>query len=112
MNSRRKFMIGMAKASTMACLPLTTQAMFNDPVASEETIIDAVEIVRLTGTAKDTPGFNEQYQTKPLHVYPELHPAPYKDNPNAAGTTEKITHDYLRIKTKGGITGLYGAIDP
>jgi L-rhamnonate dehydratase len=105
-------MISMAKASTMACLPLSTQAMFNTSAASPDTIIDEVEIVRVTGTAKDTPGFNEQYQTRPLHVYPELHPAPYKDNPNAASTTEKLTHDYLRIKTKGGLTGLYGAIDP
>ncbi|MEO5977130.1 MAG: enolase C-terminal domain-like protein [Chryseolinea sp.] len=112
MNSRRKFLADMTKASALAFLPLKSQALFNDSTMSQDTIIDAVEIVRLTGSYKSNPGMNKQYQAQPIHIYPDLHPAPYHDNPNATETTSKITQDYLRIKTKGGITGIYGALDP
>ncbi|HTF20844.1 MAG TPA: enolase C-terminal domain-like protein [Chryseolinea sp.] len=112
MNSRRKFMTDLAKASCLACLPFKTQAMFDTPLASADTIIDAVDVLRLSGSYKGLPGVNRQYQGQPIHVYPELHPAPYADDPNAKETTSKMTQYYLRIRTKGGLTGFYGAIDP
>jgi hypothetical protein len=86
--------------------------MFDTPYAGTDTIIDAVEVLRLNGSFKSLPGVNRQYQGHPIHVYPELHPAPYSDNANAKETTSKITQYYVRIKTKGGLTGFYGAIDP
>jgi L-rhamnonate dehydratase len=110
MTSRRKFLSRLTQASAFAFLPLQSRDLFAAAV-SQDTVIDAVEIVRVTGSHKVTPGLNRQYQAKPIHIYPDLHPAPYADNPNAKETTEKLTHDYLRIKTKGGLAGLYGAID-
>ncbi|MBA4054905.1 MAG: mandelate racemase [Marivirga sp.] len=112
MNSRREFLSNLTKASAFAFLPLRTQDLFAEPSLNQDTIIDAVEILRLTGPYKSTPGVNRQYQAHPIHIYPDLHPAPYKDAVGATETTGKITQDYIRIKTKGGLTGFYGAIDP
>lgn len=112
MRSRRTFLSSLTKLSCLACLPWETQAMFNSAVANADTIIDAVEVLRITGSYKSVPGVNRQYQAQPIHLYPELHPAPYRDNPNPKETTGKTTQNYLRIRTKGGLTGLYGAIDP
>lgn len=112
MRSRREFIADLAKASCLACLPLQTQAMFDGSYAGTDTIIDAVDVLKLTGPYKSVPGVNRQYQAQPIHIYPDLHPAPYSDNPNAKETTGKTTQYYLQIRTKGGLTGLYGAIDP
>ena len=112
MNSRRDFLTRLAGLSALSILPAKTQAFFTTPQVNKDTIIDSLEVVRLTGPYKSTPGVNRQYQAQPIHTYPELHPAIYKDNPAPAETTGKITQDYVRIKTKGGLTGLYGALDP
>ena len=101
----------MAKATALSVLPASTSDLFAGS-AGQDTIIDAVEIVRLSGPYKSIPGVNRQHQAQMNHVYPELRPRPYTDNPNPATVAGKTTQDYLRIKTKGGITGLYGAIDP
>jgi len=112
MNTRRDFLTRLAGLSALSILPAKTQAFFTSPQLNEDTIIDSVEVLRLTGPYKSTPGVNRQYQVQPIHIYPELHPAPYKDNSTAPETSGKITQDYVRIKTKGGLTGLYGALDP
>lgn len=112
MNSRREFLASLAKVSGMAFLPLQTQELFAEPPANQDTIIDAVEIVRLTGPYKSVAGINRQYQAQPIHIYPDLHPAPYSDAAAGTETTGKITQDYIRIRTKGGLTGFYGALDP
>lgn len=111
MTSRRQFISKLSQASVLSLLPLPTQYLFADAPANQDTIIDAVEILRMSGSYKVTPGLNKQYQAKPIHIYPDLDPAPYKDNSSAAETTEKFAQNYIRIKTKGGLTGLYGAVD-
>jgi L-alanine-DL-glutamate epimerase-like enolase superfamily enzyme len=112
MASRRKFMGDLAKASALGFLPLPTRELFAGSAASQDTIIDSVEVVRLSGPYNNVQGVNRQYQAQPIHIYPELHPSPYKDNANPSETTGKITQHYLRIRTKGGLIGLYGVIDP
>lgn len=111
MATRRKFISALGKVSALGLLPLHTQQLFAG-VFSADTIIESVEIVRLSGPYTSTPGVNRQYQAQPIHIYPELHPAPYKDNPIPKETKGTITQDYIRIKTKSGLEGLYGAIDP
>jgi hypothetical protein len=111
MSTRRKFLSDLGKASAFAFLPLSTQDLFARPLLSSDTIIDAVEIVRLTGPYTSTPGINRQYQAQPIHIYPDLHPAPYKDDLNPKESKGTTTQHYIRIRTKGGIDGLYGAID-
>lgn len=112
MISRRQFIAKMKQASAFAFLPIYTHDLFAAAPINRDTIIDAVEIVRLTGSYKNMPGVNRQHQAKPIHVYPDQRPAPYADNPNAKETIEQVTHSYIRIRTKGGLTGLYGYIDP
>lgn len=108
MTTRRDFL---SKLSVLAALPLATQDLFAQKTR-QDTIIDSVEIVRVSGPWTNTPGINKQYQVQPNHIYPDLRPAPYSDKTGIASTTGTITHDYIRIKTKGGLEGFYGHLDP
>lgn len=110
MTTRRSFITKLAQASVLPLLPISAGAALTESAAEADTIIDAVDVLRLTGTFKNIPGLNKQYQSQPIHIYPDLRPAPYKDNP-AAETSGPITQDYLRIRTRGGLEGLYGAFE-
>jgi len=110
MLTRRTFIDQLSKASILASLPLSVQDLFAQ-TPNLDTIIDSVSIVRVSGPWTNTPGLNKQYQVQPNFVYPNLRPAPYSDKPGNP-TTGTITHDYIRIRTKGGIEGFYGHLDP
>ena len=72
--------------------------------------IEAVELIELHGRYTDAAGVNGQQQVNPEDVYDNLRPAPYQDKPS--GTKEVQTSAvYLRIRTGGGIEGLYGPIE-
>jgi len=83
MTYRRQFISRLTLACAFAYLPLQTRDLFASVAYGQDTIIDAVEIVRVTGSFKSKPGFNRQPQAKPIDIYPEYHPAPYSDNPSA-----------------------------
>jgi L-rhamnonate dehydratase len=72
--------------------------------------IESVELLELHGHYTSEAGVNRQAQVNPLDVYDGLRPAPYKDKPGAETEvhTEAI---YLRIRTAGGLEGLYGPIE-
>ena len=112
MTSRRKFITDVTKTSAIAFLPFKTQLLFAERKFSPDTIITNVEILRVSGPYTSIPGINRQPQLKSLYIYPELKPAPYKDGPLKAATTNTINHYYVRIKTKGGLEGLYGHLEP
>jgi L-rhamnonate dehydratase len=64
----------------------------------------------LHGTYTEQAGVNAQTQVNPLDVYDDLRPAPYTDKPS--GSKEVHTSAiYVRIRTAGGIEGLYGPIE-
>lgn len=73
--------------------------------------IAAVEITRLQGQRDDMRGVNRQFQTNPLHIYEELRPKPYRDDPNPVAARAGVTALYLKIKTDQGAEGMYGPID-
>ncbi len=110
--SRRHFLAGAAATlltSTRANAFVTTLAA---PPEHADTMlkIEAVELVELHGRYTDTAGINRQQQVNPLDVYDDLRPAPYKDNPS--GSKETTTSAvYIRIRTSGGIEGLYGPLE-
>ena len=111
--SRRKFITTMAKSSALAFLPLHSQLLFGETPLNADTIIEAVDFIRVSGPFTGIPGVNRQPQIRPNDIYPELRtPAPYSDRTDAKETTSNITHIYIRIKTKGGLEGLYGALEP
>ena len=112
MTTRRTFLSRVTQTSVLACLPWPTRQLFAEPPPNEDTLIEAVEILRVTGPYTSTQGVNRQYQVQPLHVYPELRPEPYEDSPNPTESSGTLTHDYLRIRTRGGIEGIYGYLHP
>lgn len=106
--SRRKFL---GSVGSLAMFPVvgSTAARSSAPPS---TIIDAVEILRVTGPYTSMQGVNHQYQSQPIHIYPDQRPATYHDAAAGTPSNGSLTHDYLRIRTKGGIDGLYGPLDP
>jgi len=112
MSTRRKFIGDISKTSTLAFLPFQTRLLFAETRQGPDTIIDAVDILKISGPYKSIAGVNRQYQVQPIHIYPEHRPVPYQDRVNASETTGNITHYYIKLKTKGGLEGLYGHLDP
>jgi L-alanine-DL-glutamate epimerase-like enolase superfamily enzyme len=73
--------------------------------------ITAVEFVRLSGRRTALDGVDRQHQVQALHVYSELRPKPYADNPNPQPREVNVSALYLKIRTDKGVEGLYGPID-
>jgi L-rhamnonate dehydratase len=113
MYSRRKFLSDAARSSALAFLPLHGQLLFAGRPFGTDTIIDAVDIIHVTGPFTSIPGVNSQPQIRQTDIYPELRTeSPYQDRTDSKETTSDITHIYIRIRTKGGLEGLYGALEP
>jgi L-rhamnonate dehydratase len=72
--------------------------------------ISALEFVRLEGRHQVTAGLNNQPQVNPLDIYDELRPPEYHDQP-AGAKDASVSSIYLRLRTEGGLEGLYGPID-
>lgn len=72
--------------------------------------ITAIGHLRLSGVSMTTPGQDNQHQVQANHIYDDLRPKPYHDNPRAPQES-KVSALYLTIKTAGGLEGLYGPID-
>src|SRR5438309_181874 len=90
----------------LATLPVFTALAQTKPLK-----ITAIEIWQLHGHRDTVRGIDQQYQANPLFIYDELRPKPYADA--AQGTTQNsaVSALYLKIKTDGGVEGLYGPID-
>ena len=109
---RRDFLAHLGAGSALAFLPAFTRDAFAANATDDALIISEVEILKLSGTHELVPGLNRQYQVNPLHVYAERRPKPFKDPaPGTKAEKRPLTHYYVRIRTKGGVEGLYGAVD-
>ncbi|WP_158792306.1 enolase C-terminal domain-like protein [Granulicella sp. L60] len=111
--NRRHFLLG-ATAATLAAASHTRlfAAAFAPLPGHPEGIlkIQSVELLELHGRYTDEAGVNHQQQVNPLDVYDDLRPTPYTDKPS--GSKEFQTSAiYLRIRTAGGIDGLYGPLE-
>ncbi|GAC1415529.1 MAG: hypothetical protein NVS9B15_04360 [Acidobacteriaceae bacterium] len=111
--TRRKLLTG--SAALFASLPsrslLRAQAVARtkaDGIAPLR--IDDIELLGLTGSYQVEAGVNGQPQVSPLDVYDSLRPQPYHDNPIGIRRVS-VTAIYIRIRTKGGLDGLYGPIE-
>ena len=108
---RRRFLHRLAiGVPAAAFLPASFQRLL---AASEDDdargrAIEAVEVLKLTGPVDALPGVNRQFNDTPIHIYDERRPQTYHDNPNAKPVRQNVTHNYVRIRTRNGIEGLYG----
>ncbi|HET7810900.1 MAG TPA: enolase C-terminal domain-like protein [Steroidobacteraceae bacterium] len=109
---RRDFLQQLGAGSVLAFLPGFTRDALAAQAGDDSLLIGEVDVLQLSGTHTLVPGLNRQYQVNPLHLYDERRPKPFKDPP--PGTKEErrpLTHYYVRIRTRGGAEGIYGAVD-
>jgi len=109
---RREFLQYARAATAFAFLPAFTRDAFAAAATLDDLLISEVEILKLSGTHELVKGLNRQYQVNPLHLYEERRPKPFVDPANGKAERLPLTHYYVRIRTKGGVEGLYGAVDP
>jgi len=79
--------------------------------ASSELNIAAVELWRFDGKYDTTDPRGSQHQVQPLHIYEDHRPKPYVYPGLGAKRTVNTAATYLKIKTQGGLEGVYGPID-
>lgn len=79
--------------------------------AGPELKISAVEFVRLEGRREAVTGINRQHQVQPLHIYEDHRPKVYHESGVGERRTAPASATYLKIKTAGGLEGVYGPID-
>ena len=108
---RRDFLQAIGGASSFAFLPAFARESFAAAATLDALVISDVEILKLSGTHDLVKGLNRQYQVNPLHLYEERRPKPFVDPANGKPERLPLTHYYVRIRTRGGVEGLYGAVD-
>jgi L-rhamnonate dehydratase len=108
---RRDFVRSLGQASLLAALPLGVRDALAEAAGQGDLVITEVEVLRLTGPHEVTRGVNKQHQVQPLHLYADRRPLPYRDAANAKPENVPLTQYYVRIRTRGGLEGLYGMVD-
>jgi L-rhamnonate dehydratase len=108
---RRDLINTLGTASVLAALPLAEGEALAQAAGQADLVIQEVEILRLTGPHEVVRGVNRQPQVQPSHLYPDRRPPAYRDAADAKPETASLTQDYVRIRTRGGLEGLYGAVD-
>jgi L-rhamnonate dehydratase len=110
--SRRNFIAGAAATALTTMSTNTFAATLALPSQQSTTPlkIEAVELIELHGRYTDTAGINQQPQVNPLDIYDDLRREPYKDKPSGSKETN-TSAVYIRIRTSGGIEGLYGPLE-
>jgi L-rhamnonate dehydratase len=108
--TRRSFLRGAAALTTLA----GSRSAFASfaPVAGASTLkIESVELFELHGRYTEEAGINGQSQVNPEDIYDDLRKPEYHDRPDG---TKEVNYKaiYMRIKTSGGIEGLYGPFEP
>src|SRR3984957_472471 len=109
---RRHFLLGSAAAAlaTTSGRTLSAQSAPANNRADGPLKIEEIEVFELHGSYTEEGGVNRQTQVNPLDVYEEFRHEPYADKPSGP----KQVHTsavYVRIRTAGGIDGLYGPIE-
>ena len=79
--------------------------------AGSQLRISAVEVWRVEGELEYQTMQPGQGNLQPSHVYDELRPKPLEGDNELVTRTGRQSRLYLKIKTDGGLEGLYGPID-
>jgi L-rhamnonate dehydratase len=109
---RRHFLLGSAAAAlaTTSGRTLSAQSAPANDRTGGPLKIEEVEVFELHGSYTDEGGVNRQTQVNPLDVYEEFRHEPYADKPSGPRQVH-TSAVYIRIRTAGGIDGLYGPIE-
>lgn len=107
---RRDFLHTLGAGSALAMLPLSTREAFAAALNLPDLVITEVEILKLSGTREITRGSIGQHQIQPIHIYEDRRLPVFREGA-ARIETGNVTHHYLRIRTKGGLEGVYGYVD-
>lgn len=112
--ARRRFLERLAAAGPLFALPPSLVEAL--AAASERDVagrrIEAVEVLEVHGETRYQVGVNRQFNVVPLHIYDERRPAPYRDADAPREERGPVTHHYVRVRTRNGLEGLYGYVDP
>jgi L-rhamnonate dehydratase len=109
---RRHFLLGSAATALAGAnaRSLGAQSAPSSNHADGPLKIEAVELIELHGTYTEEAGVDQQPQVNPLDIYDQFRRPPYVNKPS--GTKQVHTSAiYIRIRTAGGIEGLYGPIE-
>jgi L-rhamnonate dehydratase len=107
---RRHFLGALGATAGIAYLPAATREAFAATLNLPDLVITEVELVKLTGTRRVTRGPTGQHQVQPLHLYADRRPGEFREAAPREENSQAV-HHYLRIRTKGGIEGVYGYVD-
>jgi len=99
----------MLRRTFLSSLTLPALQLAQDAAAREK--IAAIEILRVEGRYEARPGANRQHQVQPIHIYDEHRPKPYREPAPAAPAAREMAALYLKIRTSGGLEGIYGPVD-
>lgn len=122
--NRRRFLTGLGASAALTTMPSSAGSQAAAAEATQQQkenefraqsgldalVIDGVDVVELHGRYTEEAGVNRQRQVNPLDVYDRYRPAPYQDHPDGTLTVQ-YSANYLRIRTRNGLEGLYGPID-
>src|SRR3954468_1969350 len=109
---RRDFLQTLSAGPALAFLPAFTRAALAEAGTLDGLEIAEVEVLKVSGTHELVPGLDRQFQVQPLHLYAERRPKAFKDPPPTTKPEKRpLSHYYVRIRTRGGQEGLYGACD-
>lgn len=110
--NRRDFLLSAGAGASFAFLPAFARDAFAIDASNDDLTISEIDLVKLSGRHELVPGLNRQFQVNPLHVYESRRPRPYQDPPASTKSESRpLSHYYVRVRTKGGAEGIYGAID-
>jgi L-rhamnonate dehydratase len=108
---RREFLQTLGAGTVLALLPDFARDAFAAAASLDDLIISDIDVLKVFGTLTQVRGLNRQFQVNPLHLYEERRPRPFKDPADPRPESSTVAHYYVRIRTKGGAEGLYGALD-
>ncbi len=109
---RRNFLLSTVALTAMplgkgSALETSSTAMKGERASLK---ISDVQIWRVKGHRESAKG-PRQHQVKPLYIYPEHKPAPYREPASRETATVGKSALYIKILTDKGVEGLYGPID-
>ncbi len=107
---RRDFLTQLGAGAALASLPIAWRESFAAALNLPDLVITEVELVKLTGTREVTRGLTGQHQVQPIHLYEDRRPPVFRESA-ARKEMVPVVHHYLRIRTKGGLEGVYGYVD-